>query len=487
MELVSTGIQSAYWILRASNNILSLPLKADEYVHIQTETSDDSHANGYDTVAQISDHRAVYKALHFHKIPLLDRRMLAIILRACPQVQMIGIYDCPLVHFGDIICLLDLICEVNEHRRKCNLPEIEAFDFFPNYNEGMPYASPTAATYGLTWAPHPLDVVQRGFFLLILKAFMKAKAMSIKILFSKDKGFCKYLNKVPNYPLAVPTFLDALNRYVEIKPKSNGVANKRRQVIYDLLKPVRLGIETNIDDDWLKWYSHTMSQNLVFCSSCGYETLEEFFSAAARNMRPHTRVCAGCILQRWLDEEADHLKTYKRQILQTLCPKWKGNEFNKDAPVLQSAKAILRLKSQNPERTSVQATSINSAGEMHTRRYLLDLVRDNKIHCDSVQNLPPLSDLVSGKESVTAWGHVYNQCNNLDVYCRSVRRVREERDASFGKQNTWIGARADGGLPDHTEEVQPPRSDGGAAQCHDFNSAIMLYGGLIVKGWAGTA
>lgn len=47
--------------------------------------------------------------LHFEKTPFLDRRVLAAVLRACPNLTMLGVYDCPLIHFGDVICILDMI------------------------------------------------------------------------------------------------------------------------------------------------------------------------------------------------------------------------------------------------------------------------------------------------------------------------------------------------------------------------------------------
>ncbi|KIE01264.1 hypothetical protein MAJ_02605, partial [Metarhizium majus ARSEF 297] len=422
----------------------------------------------------ISEQKTALQVLYFEKIPLLDRRMIAVILRECANVRMIGIYDCPLIHFGDVLCFIDLIYEVNYKRREAGLPEIAALDFYPRYNHGTPFQSANSATYGLTWGPHKLDVVQRGFFNIILKAFMKAKRMKLGLLFDEDKAFCEYLRRVPGPPLAVPTFLDALHRYMEVKDERS-----KKRVIYDLLKPVRLGLCRRMESDRQEGYMSIMAKNLVFCSSCGYETLEEFYSTTARQMQPHSRVCAGCNLQRWLDEEEDHLKGHKKQALNTLYPNWNGLNFNHDAPMPQTAKGIIKLQSTISVRPDTNHTMVDREGVMYTRQVMLDLIRDNKIHWDSLANLPTLADLLNDRQ---AWRHFSTNCSNLDVYCRAVRCVAEQDEEGKGK-NSFLRSRFDGGMPDTAEELQPSGDTVAGIPSYDINSAIMFHVGLTMKGW----
>ncbi|KAG6201818.1 hypothetical protein E4U35_005592 [Claviceps purpurea] len=433
-----------------------------------------------DLLSQIALQRNSFKVLYFQKIAYLDRRLVAIILRACPNVRMLGIYECPLIHFGDVLCLIDLIYEVNYDRRKRGLPEVTGLDFYPNYNKGTPFASDTTATYGLSWAPLKLDVAQRGFFNIILKAFMKAKRMKLGLLFDQDKAFCTYLNHVPNYPLAVPTFLDAMYRYAEVRHEPS-----RQTILYDLLKPVRLGLERYMDQDWLNYYSNVMGKHMVFCSSCGYETLEEFYSSFALHVpHPHRRRCAGCTLQRWLDGEVDHLKAQKRQILDTLFPDWHGSDFNPDAPVLSSMTGLLRLESTESVRPDVPRLLLDSNGEMYCPRIKEAFVRDNKSHLDSLQQLPSLSELLHGLGSVERWGHVDNKCNNLDMYSRSVRKVQES-SIRHEDDKGIMGGCADGGMPDHVEELQPAAVVKDGVPCHDFEAAARLLASVARKGWSG--
>jgi len=406
--------------------------------------------------------------------------MVAIILRACPNVRIVGIYECPLIHFGDVLCLIDLIYEINYDRRKKGLPEITGLDFYPHYNKGTPFASEATATYGLTWGPLSLDVAQRGFFNIIMKAFLKAKRMKLGLLFDHDKAFCKYLNQIPNYPLAVPTFLDAMYRYMEAKDEKT-----RNKVLYDLLKPVRLGLERHMEQDWPDYYLKSMGKHLVFCSSCGYETLQEFFTFFARQVpHPHRRRCAGCTLQRWLDGEDDHLKAQKKEILDTLFPDWNGSEFNSDAPLSPSARNILKLHSKESVRPEVNRILVDSNGELYCPQIMEAFVRDNKSHLDSLQNLPSLSQLLRGPGSGKRWGHVYNKCNNLDMYSRSTRKVQQDSIRHDGDRGV-LRARLDGGMPDHIEELQPCRVARDGIPSHDFQAAALFFAGLACKGWSG--
>lgn len=435
-------------------------------------------------VQKILEQRAGIKVLYFQKTPHLDRRILAIILRACPHVEMIGIYDCPLIHFGDVLCLLDLIHEINSKRKEDNLPVIKALDFFPRYHEGMPYEHPWAETYGLTWGPQKLDIVQRGFFCIVLKAFMKAKAMKLDLLFSKGNAFCDFLFKVPNYSLAVPSFLDAMFRLVDLQlKKKRGTQNEHKQLVYDLLKPVRIDLEKNISHDWPHWYTKIMGKYLVFCSSCGYEMLEEFFTAASRNSQPHTRVCAGCLLQLKLDDEGDHLKKKKAATLTTLFPEWDGRSFNHDAPLAAAARGIISLKPTVSECRAPPALIVNNHGDVFQPPFEQPLVRNNKIHFDSLQNLPSLADLVGNSKAVKLWRTVYHQSNNLDMYSRLVRRLREENRDVGGDGRPFERTRFDGGMPDHVEERQPPRMLQEYKLSRSFSNVVALETMVYDNGW----
>ena len=408
-------------------------------------------------VLQIYRQRAAIKVLHFQKTPYLDRRLLAIILRGCPNVVMIGVYDCPFIHFGDVICLLDLIHEINEERRRNNQSPIRAFDFYPNYNKGIPYQqNERAYTAGVLWDCCNLELYQRGLYMILLKAFMKAKALGIELLFDKDHAFFDYLLRLPNPPLGIPTFLSALYRYTDVDPKANNARNERKKAIYDLLMPVRASLE-NLEKDTHQWYQFTMGEHLVFCSSCGYETFQEFFPSEPRIASTRYRRCAGCILQRRLDEETAHLRREKAVIIDQLCPDWNAKDFNIDAPVLREGQRLINLRTRVDVRPSPPGLVINADGLVQQPAYEEPLVRDQKLCGDSLQNLPTLENICVTENAIKAWMHAGGKAKGIDVYCKTLDLLARQYVDETEEVPAFRFTRDDGGCPDSIDELQKRR------------------------------
>lgn len=351
-------------------------------------------------LCSLNDRKDKIQVLHFVNTPLLDRRMVAIILRSCPKVTMIGIYDCPLIHFGDVICLLDLINEINIFREAINEYPISKFDFFPHFNQGMPYAHPAADTYGITWSGLTTEFAHRGIFRILLEAYIKARSMGIELLFDEDKAFRQYLSQLPLLPLAVERFLHGLERHREAELLDHGDEFSARNAMweaqegmYDALKAVRLGVE-NICHDWPHWYGNVMGADLVFCSSCGHEMVEEFFLEASRSSPPHTRLCAGCLLRKMMDGEVNHQRQDVLRTLTILFKAWSGKDFNMDAPLRYGLDGLFRLQSTTTVRTPSPPLHVNVNGHPVQPQFMHALIRDNKIHNDSVQKLPALEALL---------------------------------------------------------------------------------------------
>ncbi|KFG78003.1 hypothetical protein MANI_015082 [Metarhizium anisopliae] len=145
----------------------------------------------------------------------------------------------------------------------------------------------------------------------------------------------------------------------------------------------------------------------------------------------------------------------------------------------QTAKGIIKLQSTISVRPDTNHTTVDREGVMYTRQVMLDLIRDNKIHWDSLANLPTLADLLNNRQ---AWKHFSTNCNNLDVYCRAVRCVAEQDEEGKGKKS-FLRSRFDGGMPDTAEELQPSGDTVAGIPSYDIKSAIMFHVGLTMKGW----
>ncbi|KPM38617.1 hypothetical protein AK830_g7966 [Neonectria ditissima] len=406
-------------------------------------------------LGNILTRRKTIRVLHLMNTPMLDSRVVAIILRSCPNVTMLGIYDCPMIGFGDVICLLDLISEINADREFKNQLKIEKFDFFPHFKFGTPYSTVGAATYGITWSGSNGEVAQRGIFRILLEANLKARQMNIGLLFDEDKAFRKYLSQLPLLPLAVECFLDGVHRYCKASQTDQGVARNRfdlREAMYDLLKAVRLGME-DLRHDWPDWYGCQMGKNLVFCSSCGYDMPEEFFTNSAREARPYTRVCAGCMLRYTMETEDEHQKPEHFDILTSIFPNWMGDRFNQDAPLDPAAEGLFRLRTTKSIRPPPPPLQINAAGHVFQPQFEHPLVRDNKYSRDSLEMLPSLGRLLH---------HTFDEIREramISALSSDVNRITTQLLSEFyskptGQLPALAQLRADGAKPSHMDEAQ---------------------------------
>lgn len=429
------------------------------------------------TVIQVYNQRKNTRVLHFHQTPFFDRRVLAIVLRACPHVTMLGVYNCPLIHLGDLIPILDLVHEINEERRLRNAPLISAFDFYPSFRAGLTVSEGQAPIYGLTADSLDLDIVQRGLYAILLKGFLKARHMKLGLLFEPGQALKAFLFRLPNPPLSVPAFFDGLCRYLQ-----NGASViQKRQALFDLTKPIRLGLEPNLDNE--SWYHEEMGRYLPFCSSCGYEMLYELFPAGSRRVYPHRRVCAACSLQDLLDREPHDMRDWKIGLLARLMPAWDGKVFNKDAPTDAHASDLMRLPATATlpaERSS--PLYIRDDGELAATHHVLPLRRNNKSTADSLQNLPSLRVLVEADAEVEArWADLFNHCTKADVYARARRRLLAEAKKDLHR-GEWDKKHAK--TPrDGNGEVWRRTRHAREVQSFDYTSAAQFQMALDVKGW----
>ncbi|TQV98648.1 hypothetical protein V2A60_007634 [Cordyceps javanica] len=416
-------------------------------------------------------HRKNTQVLHFHQTPFLDRRILAIVLRSSPHVTMLGVYNCPLIHFADLVPLLDLIHEINDERKRKDEPLISAFDFYPSFHRGLTGPEGRRPTYGLTADSADLDIVQRGIYAILLKSFLKSQQMQLGLLFEPGQALKAFLFRLPNPPLSIPTFFDGLCRYLE---KGASVIQKR-QALFDLTKPIRLGLEPSLDDE--RWYWQEMGSYLPFCSSCGYEMLNELFPAGTRHANPHRRICAACALQDLLDREPHDMRDWKVGLLAKLMPEWDGLIFNKDAPTGSHTgpeSDLMRLQETATLRTEPSPLFINEEGNLTARRHAIQRLRDNKYPADSLQNLPSLRDLTTDAAYDQCWANLFNHCNRADIYARARQRVHAEWRKNWGPSE----------FPhDCYGEVWRRRKHEREVQSFNYTTAVQLHVIVREKGW----
>ncbi|CAG1959168.1 unnamed protein product [Fusarium graminearum] len=416
------------------------------------------------------------EVLHFHKTPLLDRRLLAIILRACPHVKMIGIYECPMLHLGDVIFLLDLIHEVNEERKAKYLPPVEALDFYPRYHAGRPYKTTREfETYGFTWKVENNEEVQRGVLTVIMQAVLKSREMKIKLLMDENAAFMTFLSNIPMVPGKVFAFLDGLYRLLDLKSVKSKDQNAMKQAKYDVLKAVRSGLVSHKRDN--RNYYLEMGTKFYFCASCGYEFLFEFFHPNNRFATQFDNwLCTGCILRSKLDEEADHQKLWSKDIMTGFYPDWKPTEFNADAPILDNGQDLVRFKTDKAERDPLPSQALLPDGNFYQPSNGNQLVRDLKRHYDSVQGLPTLTTLLKAdglRQKARDAALIADSERSLALYLRTYPHLRDP-----SMRPTLVSMIHEIGAPNHYDEDQGhqiPRNRNGVKSTHTFETAVEMY------------
>ena len=88
--------------------------------------------------------------LQLHRIPFLTTEVLSLIIPLMRNLQVLGLYKCPLIHVGHTMKVLEII-QIDRVRERQNQISV---DFYPNYHVG-PASDPgkdyIVGSYGVTW------------------------------------------------------------------------------------------------------------------------------------------------------------------------------------------------------------------------------------------------------------------------------------------------------------------------------------------------
>lgn len=379
--------------------------------------------------------------MHFDKQPFLDRRLLAVILRGCPKITCVSIADCPLLHVGDLVPILDEIHRINLDREATGDPKITTLDFGPAYERGMPYSvEGKSATYGISWDPITFGVASGGVYTILLKAFFKARAMGIRNLFDKDCALRRFLFRLPLCPLGIVTFLDACYRIADII----GLCDPHRdldmkEAMFDMLQMVMLNL-CRIDNKAkeMEYFNDKMTRDTKYCKSCGYRMPTPFFFEL--NHVLDGRICYGCKLQRALDTQTHHLRQKRMECMNILFPDHQPTVYGDDAPVDKPGQ-------QNP------VVSVENSQEF----------RDNYIDqkFNSLAGLPSLDSLCANDAAAeTIWSKFLAQCEQVDIFRQIAWIIRDQvHNGTLEPSNAdWriIDRHIPRWHPDHYNEQQVP-------------------------------
>jgi hypothetical protein len=127
--------------------------------------------------------------IHFHRVPFLSINILALLIPQMSKLEVLGVYNCRLMHLGTGLKLLDVIT-VDRMKGKEHSVYL---DFYPNYHLGPEDGGEN--TFGVCWDNLDFDTCM-GIWSLTKRIVTKARKQGMD-LESLHTMFRQWLEKTP--------------------------------------------------------------------------------------------------------------------------------------------------------------------------------------------------------------------------------------------------------------------------------------------------
>lgn len=315
---------------------------------------------------------------------------------------------------------------------------------------------------------------------------MKARSLNLDILFDEGQAFRDYLLHVPNVLFGVPCFLDALYRLLDVRGTGETLEDNLKKIVYDLRMPMRMNLNDRFYSDTVDWYHFGMAKHKYFCTSCGYEMIDEFFTTQYIQAPSHDKICAGCQLQSFLDRQHQHLLVEKRRCLDALFPHHDGKGFNQDVPIPKNGNTVIRPKTTRTEAPPSPPFQMVD-GAIIRPPYVKPFVRDQKIFSDGLHDLPTLQYIAADKAGLVLWRAFETKCHHVE--CLALFCWPSDRPEKTGRKRIFLFE-----IPRHPRFPGQARPLGQVGEArgsveisfrasHTFASALQVHLEMVKKGF----
>lgn len=264
-------------------------------------------------------------SLQLHRLSFLDVAGVDCILASLPNLENLGVYQCPLLHFGRTKDLLD---SVKSHPKDGGPRMYVNLDFFPMYHQG-PNNMARHGSYGVSWNSLGCDTASAILQVVLYELYPAARELGIDLL-SWDSSFRFFLEKCPMPKWAVVKLYEAIRTF-ECAQGRRAVADINKYdpnlecwkdfanevaaaVIGDEFDPFI--VNTSADKRLEEYTRATSAVSITYrredfwwhrqelCTTCDKPILWTFVAFAEG-------FCWGCILKQYLNAQVDHHKTAK--------------------------------------------------------------------------------------------------------------------------------------------------------------------------------
>ncbi|GJD02982.1 hypothetical protein ColKHC_11807 [Colletotrichum higginsianum] len=260
------------------------------------------------TVRSLSQYGGALKALRLYEVPMMDLRIIEMILMTCPKLEIMGIIKCELLHVGHINDILDLVHWNSKRvaKKPMNL------QFYPRAYSNQ--RNNCIGTHAVSWDPLNVNVLT-GIFATVFLAVMKALPMGIDLL-SKDQEFRRFFDLVPMKPGQGAVFLHHLFTWIDAATSPPSYVLLPDDVKEDLEDQVVMSLLMGCDQKMKRRQRREHFQKHT-CSRCSNTFIRPFFRPEMDTRRLAYWVCRICDLHYALNGETHHRLTEKRDLLDT--------------------------------------------------------------------------------------------------------------------------------------------------------------------------
>ncbi|EFQ25584.1 hypothetical protein CGRA01v4_02389 [Colletotrichum graminicola] len=256
----------------------------------------------------LNQYGGALKNIRLHEVPMMDTRIVEMILVTCPQLEILGAINCELLHVGHLIPLLDLVYW--NSKRMVKKPVV--LQFYPRTYFGP--LNNRLGTHIVSWDPINVNVLT-SFFTTVFLAVMKAIPMGIELL-SERQDFRRFFDLVPMKPGQGAAFLHHIFTWID-----SAMSTPSYFLLPDIVKE---GLEDQVlmsllqgRDQKMKYRQRNEQFKQHTCNRCSNTLIRTFFRLEMEIRRPEHWVCRMCDLQYALNGEAHHRLIEKRELLNT--------------------------------------------------------------------------------------------------------------------------------------------------------------------------
>ncbi|KAF9869616.1 hypothetical protein CkaCkLH20_12913 [Colletotrichum karsti] len=241
--------------------------------------------------------------MRLHEVPMLDIRLVNLILSICPSLEALSLFECDLLHFNSIIPLLNAVHWASKKMKKTPV----LIDFFPRTYFGLKgYGQ---GTHIISWDGLDVGTLGPSVFTTVLVAVLKALPMGIDLL-GQGKLFRKFLDLVPMKPGASTVFCHHLFSYLDSLADRSIPEEVRDALENQVLLSVYQGTEKVF-----KCRDRDEAFQSFDCCRCGSTMIRGLFDKTQAARPDDQRVCRVCVLDYELEGQEHHRLQKKRGLL----------------------------------------------------------------------------------------------------------------------------------------------------------------------------